>query len=75
MNRILTEKHRLEKEPNGNAITENYINLKKTSPDKLKIRLDNGEDKINKFKQRVTETLQTEVQYEKQKAVGGGGGG
>jgi hypothetical protein len=70
--RILTEKHRLEKEPNGNAITENYINLKKTSPDKLKSRLDNG-DWINKFKQRVTETIQTEAQYEKQKAVGGGG--
>lgn len=29
--KILIEKHRLEKEPNVNAITENYINLKKTS--------------------------------------------
>lgn len=68
--RILIEKHRLEKEPNGNAITENYISLKKTSPDELKSRLDNGEDKINKFKQRVTETIQTEAQYEEQKAGG-----
>ena len=68
--RILLEKHRLEKEPNGNAITENYITLKKTSQDELKSRLDNGEDKINKFKQRVTETIQTEDQHEEQKAGG-----
>lgn len=32
--------------------------------------MDNGEDKINNFKQRVTETIQTEAQYEEQKTRG-----
>ena len=68
--RILVEKHGLEKEPNGNAVTENYINLKKISPDELKSRLDNGEEKINKLKEQQKKNIQTEAQHEEQKAGG-----
>lgn len=68
--RVLVEKHGLEKEPNGNAVTENYINLKKISPNELKSRLDNGEEKINKLKEQQRENIQTEAQHEEQKAGG-----